>query len=97
MDKNMLAGLEGLPEQDKARMTAMIDHLQLRDRFFCFFPHLCLIYFLFSASCLSILDQPSIRFSISICSASFHFRVIEDLNVKLLSCNSNNDLRSFMC
>ncbi|KAJ0021423.1 mitochondrial import inner membrane translocase subunit TIM9 [Pistacia vera] len=31
MDKNMLAGLEGLPEQDKARMTSMIDHLQLRD------------------------------------------------------------------
>lgn len=37
MDRNMLAGLEGLPEQDKARMTAMIDHLQLRDRFL----HLC--------------------------------------------------------
>lgn len=32
MDKNMLAGLEGLPEEDKARMSAMIDHLQLRDR-----------------------------------------------------------------
>ncbi|KAK9186149.1 hypothetical protein WN943_026511 [Citrus x changshan-huyou] len=31
MDKNMLAGLDGLPEQDKARMAAMIDHLQLRD------------------------------------------------------------------
>ncbi|KAA3456715.1 hypothetical protein CXB51_007618 [Gossypium anomalum] len=31
MDKNMLAGLEGLPEEDKARMSAMIDHLQLRD------------------------------------------------------------------
>ncbi|KAB2089278.1 hypothetical protein E1A91_A03G056200v1 [Gossypium mustelinum] len=34
MDKNMLAGLEGLPEEDKARMSAMIDHLQLRDRCF---------------------------------------------------------------
>lgn len=32
MDKNMLAGLEGLPEEDKARMSSMIDHLQLRDR-----------------------------------------------------------------
>ncbi|MFQ6653797.1 hypothetical protein Gotur_025018 [Gossypium turneri] len=32
MDKNMLAALEGLPEEDKARMSAMIDHLQLRDR-----------------------------------------------------------------
>ncbi|KAK8483726.1 hypothetical protein V6N12_020103 [Hibiscus sabdariffa] len=31
MDKNMLAGLEGLPEEDKNRMSAMIDHLQLRD------------------------------------------------------------------
>ncbi|GAV62106.1 zf-Tim10_DDP domain-containing protein [Cephalotus follicularis] len=31
MDKNMLAGLEGLPDEDKARMTSMIDHLQLRD------------------------------------------------------------------
>ncbi|MFQ6624697.1 hypothetical protein Gotur_003843 [Gossypium turneri] len=31
MDKNMLAGLEGLPEEDKARMSSMIDHLQLRD------------------------------------------------------------------
>ncbi|XP_022728962.1 mitochondrial import inner membrane translocase subunit TIM9-like [Durio zibethinus] len=31
MDKNMLAGLEGLPEEDKIRMSAMIDHLQLRD------------------------------------------------------------------
>ncbi|KAB2050475.1 Mitochondrial import inner membrane translocase subunit Tim9 -like protein [Gossypium arboreum] len=31
MDKNMLAALEGLPEEDKARMSAMIDHLQLRD------------------------------------------------------------------
>ncbi|MBA0844451.1 hypothetical protein Goarm_001548 [Gossypium armourianum] len=28
----MLAALEGLPEEDKARMSAMIDHLQLRDR-----------------------------------------------------------------
>ncbi|MBA0644387.1 hypothetical protein Goklo_028555 [Gossypium klotzschianum] len=31
MDKNMLAGLEGLPEEDKARMSSMIDHVQLRD------------------------------------------------------------------
>ncbi|EOY34034.1 hypothetical protein QUC31_018633 [Theobroma cacao] len=31
MDKNMLAGLEGLPEEDKIRMSAMIDHLQFRD------------------------------------------------------------------
>ncbi|XWS28837.1 hypothetical protein CRYUN_Cryun25bG0105900 [Craigia yunnanensis] len=31
MDKSMLAGLEGLPEEDKIRMSSMIDHLQLRD------------------------------------------------------------------
>ncbi|GKV08114.1 hypothetical protein SLE2022_196060 [Rubroshorea leprosula] len=31
MDKNMLAGLEGLPEEDKVRMASMIDHLQMRD------------------------------------------------------------------
>ncbi|XP_021894569.1 mitochondrial import inner membrane translocase subunit TIM9 [Carica papaya] len=31
MDKGILAGLDGLPEEDKARMSAMIDHLQLRD------------------------------------------------------------------
>lgn len=33
MDANMMAGLDGLPEEDKATMTAMIDQLQLRDRF----------------------------------------------------------------
>ncbi|XP_010520276.1 PREDICTED: mitochondrial import inner membrane translocase subunit TIM9-like [Tarenaya hassleriana] len=31
MDANMLAGLDGLPEEDKARMGSMIDQLQLRD------------------------------------------------------------------
>ncbi|GLT67055.1 hypothetical protein SLA2020_393890 [Shorea laevis] len=31
MDKNMLAGLDGLPEEDKVRMASMIDHLQMRD------------------------------------------------------------------
>ncbi|KAH7571443.1 hypothetical protein JRO89_XS04G0054200 [Xanthoceras sorbifolium] len=32
MDKSMLRGLEGLPEQDQARMASMIEHLQLRNR-----------------------------------------------------------------
>ncbi|CAN1139707.1 hypothetical protein LINPERPRIM_LOCUS38494 [Linum perenne] len=32
MDKNMLAGLEGMPEEDKIRMASMIDQLQIRDR-----------------------------------------------------------------
>lgn len=53
MDKNMLAGLDGLPEQDKARMAAMIDHLQLRDRFW-FFSHFALLVsliFRFYISC----------------------------------------------
>ncbi|CAI0410953.1 unnamed protein product [Linum tenue] len=31
MDKNMLAGLEGMPEEDKMRMASMIDQLQIRD------------------------------------------------------------------
>ncbi|KAJ4824741.1 protein transporter tim9 [Turnera subulata] len=31
MDKNMLAGLDGLPEEDKQRMNSMIENLQLRD------------------------------------------------------------------
>ncbi|KAL5834702.1 hypothetical protein ACOSQ3_014294 [Xanthoceras sorbifolium] len=29
MDKSMLGGLEGLPQQDHARMASMIEHLQL--------------------------------------------------------------------
>lgn len=33
MDKNMLADLESLPEEDKVRMSTMIEQLQLRDRF----------------------------------------------------------------
>lgn len=33
MDKNMLADLEGLPEEDKLKMATMIDQLQIRDRF----------------------------------------------------------------
>ncbi|KAL1188040.1 Mitochondrial import inner membrane translocase subunit TIM9 [Cardamine amara subsp. amara] len=31
MDANMMAGLEGLPEEDKAKMSSMIEQLQLRD------------------------------------------------------------------
>ncbi|KAL5764507.1 hypothetical protein ACOSQ2_017101 [Xanthoceras sorbifolium] len=31
MDKSMLRGLEGLPQQDHARMASMIEHLQLRE------------------------------------------------------------------
>ncbi|CAN0910559.1 Mitochondrial import inner membrane translocase subunit Tim9 [Linum grandiflorum] len=31
MDKNMLAGLEGMPEEDKLRMASMADKLQIRD------------------------------------------------------------------
>jgi hypothetical protein len=33
MDKSMLGDLDGLPEEDKMRMAAMIDQLQIRDRF----------------------------------------------------------------
>lgn len=33
MDASMMAGLDGLPEEDKATMASMIDQLQLRDRF----------------------------------------------------------------
>lgn len=33
MDKNMLGDLDGLPEEDKMRMAAMVDQLQIRDRF----------------------------------------------------------------
>ncbi|CAN6304821.1 unnamed protein product, partial [Urochloa humidicola] len=31
MDKSMLSDLDGLPEEDKMRMAAMIDQLQIRD------------------------------------------------------------------
>ncbi|RRT52691.1 hypothetical protein B296_00044129, partial [Ensete ventricosum] len=34
MDKSMLGDLESLPEEDKIRMSAMIDQLQIRDRSF---------------------------------------------------------------
>lgn len=34
MDKNMLAGLDNLPEEDSIRMSAMIDQLLFRDRSF---------------------------------------------------------------
>ena len=33
MDKSMLGDLDGLPEEDKMRMAAMIEQLQIRDRF----------------------------------------------------------------
>lgn len=33
MDKSMLGDLDALPEEDKLRMTAMIDQLQIRDRY----------------------------------------------------------------
>ncbi|XP_077216866.1 mitochondrial import inner membrane translocase subunit Tim9-like [Tasmannia lanceolata] len=31
MDKNMLGDLDSLPEEDKLRMSSMIDQLQIRD------------------------------------------------------------------
>ncbi|XP_021759264.1 mitochondrial import inner membrane translocase subunit Tim9-like [Chenopodium quinoa] len=31
MDKNMLGDLDNLPEEDKMKMAAMIDQLQIRD------------------------------------------------------------------
>ncbi|KAI9115337.1 hypothetical protein K1719_013656 [Acacia pycnantha] len=31
MDKNMLGDLDNLPEEDKLKMAAMIDQLQIRD------------------------------------------------------------------
>jgi hypothetical protein len=33
MDKSMLGDLDDLPEEDKMWMAAMIDQLQIRDRF----------------------------------------------------------------
>jgi len=33
MDKSMLGDLDSLPEEDKMRMAAMVDQLQIRDRF----------------------------------------------------------------
>lgn len=36
MDKNMLGDLDNLPEEDKMKMAAMIDQLQIRDRFSSF-------------------------------------------------------------
>ena len=32
MDKSMLGDLDNLPEEDKMRMAAMVDQLQIRDR-----------------------------------------------------------------
>lgn len=36
MDKSMLGDLDSLPEEDKLRMSTMIDQLQIRDRFSLF-------------------------------------------------------------
>ncbi|KAL6559562.1 protein transporter tim9 [Orobanche gracilis] len=33
MDKSMLGDLDALPEEDKQRMSSMIEQLQIRDRF----------------------------------------------------------------
>lgn len=33
MDKSMIGDLDSLPEADKIRMAAMIEQLQVRDRF----------------------------------------------------------------
>lgn len=33
MDKSMLGDLDNLPEEDKLRMSSMIDQLQIRDRY----------------------------------------------------------------
>lgn len=51
MDKSMLGDLDSLPEEDKLRMSSMIDQLQIRDRFFFF----CISFHLyrgFSYRCL---------------------------------------------
>uniref|UniRef100_A0A8R7QBR0 Uncharacterized protein n=1 Tax=Triticum urartu TaxID=4572 RepID=A0A8R7QBR0_TRIUA len=34
MDKSMLGDLDNLPDEDKMRMSAMIEQLQMRDRRF---------------------------------------------------------------
>ncbi|KAH0722975.1 hypothetical protein KY290_005631 [Solanum tuberosum] len=34
MDKSMIGDLDSLPEADKLRMAAMIEQLQVRDRWF---------------------------------------------------------------
>lgn len=36
MDKSMIGDLDSLPEADKLKMAAMIDQLQIRDRFLLF-------------------------------------------------------------
>lgn len=36
MDKSMIGDLDSLPEADKLKMAAMIDQLQIRDRFLPF-------------------------------------------------------------
>lgn len=33
MDKSMLGDMDGLPEEDQMRMAAMVEQLQIRDRF----------------------------------------------------------------
>ncbi|KAL5766244.1 hypothetical protein ACOSP7_016861 [Xanthoceras sorbifolium] len=55
MDKSMLGGLEGLPQQDHARMASMIEHLQLRERFFFFF--FLFSCFIFTCPLLDLLCQ----------------------------------------
>lgn len=59
MDKSMLGDLDNLPEEDKLRMSTMIDQLQIRDRFPVFFD-LCfsltfLSRFMYSLSYLVLL------------------------------------------
>jgi len=62
----MLADMESLPEADRQRMSAMMEQLQIRDRFnsLCFLsPSLCHIYsfsvfqdleFMYTVYCMSL-------------------------------------------
>lgn len=46
MDKNAFGDLENLPEEDKIRMAAMIDQLQIRDRY-CTFSTISMLRLIF--------------------------------------------------
>lgn len=54
MDKSMLGDLDNLPEEDKLRMSTMIDQLQIRDRFPVFFD-----------LCFSLTFLPRFMYSLS--------------------------------
>ncbi|KAL0922413.1 hypothetical protein M5K25_006398 [Dendrobium thyrsiflorum] len=56
MDKSMLGDLDNLPEEDKARMSTMIDQLQIRDRVLFMFRNLEEFCPFFEISALSVGD-----------------------------------------